>query len=109
MDRQLRHLLFHQISVEKWTGKQSGRGAPIYEDPEAIPANIVGEVKMVRNVRGEEVVSTQSIFLSGTELGVDTIVHKDRITMPDGRQPPILAIQPFFNERGHLEVVEVNV
>jgi len=109
MDRQLRHLLFHQISVEKWTNKVSGRGAPVYDDAEVFPANIVGEVKMVRNVRGEEVVSTQSIYLSGTEPGVGDITHKDRITLPDGRQPPILAIQPFYNDRSQLDLVEVNV
>jgi hypothetical protein len=109
MDKQMQRLLFHQISVEKWLDKQDGRGTPLYDAPIVLPCNIIGDVKMVRNVRGEEVVSTQSIFLSGTTAGAGTIAHKDRITLPTGRRPPILSIQPYYNERGVLDTVEVNV
>jgi len=113
MDRQLKGLLNHQISVEAFLGV-SGTGAPRYGEPVPIPCYITGEIRMVRNLDGDETVSSLTIFLSGTsaqEVGFDNPREgaKRRITLPDGSQPPILAISPYYDRRGTLDYVQVNL
>ena len=120
MDPQIENLLNHQISVEK-VQERDGRGAITYEmenetpvDPTVVACYIAGNVQMIRNIFGEEVVSTLTIFISGTgaaEVGLNDTknAHKYRITLPDGRQPPILAIHPYYDDRGALHYVVVNL
>lgn len=116
MDRQIRGMLNQQITIEKFKSKSS-RGGKEYHDPVVFPCYISGEVKMVRDEEGEEKVSTKTVYLDGTEtasnddleLGVGDISTKDRITLPDGTQPPVISIQPYRDEKGKLNVVEVNV
>lgn len=113
MDRQIKAVLNQQVSIEKFEGKD-GRNVKTYELPIVVPCYIGGEVKMVRNAEGQEVVSTQTLYFSGSN---DVIVDrtnkilelstKDKVVLPDGRQPPIIGINPFYDEKGCIEIVEV--
>ena len=105
LDKQIQNLMYHTIQLERFVS-YSGGGTPTYDDPEVVKGNIVGETKAVRTLEGEEATSTITAFLSGTWGDVD---YKDRITLPDGRQPPILGIQRHYNEHGKLSLVEVNL
>lgn len=108
MDPQLEKVLKNTISVEKVL-TQTSRGGLTYDDPIAIPCYIAGEVKMVRNREGQEVVSTLSVYISGTKSAPLALTHNDRITLPDSRQPPIIAITPYTDEKGSLYATEVNL
>jgi len=113
VDKQLERMLNHQISVEQYE-HTDGRGTKKYSDPTVVPCYITGNVRMIRDMQGDEVVSSLSIFLSGTDaqqVGLDDTgaAHRLRITLPDGRQPPILNLHPYYSYRGHLDYVEVSL
>ena len=105
LDRQIANLMYHSVQLERFIS-YTGDGVPSYDNAELVPCNIVGETKAVRTLEGEESTSTMTAFLSGTWGDID---YKDRITLPSGRCPPILAIQRHYNERGILSLVEVNL
>lgn len=123
MDRQIRAMLNHQISYEPFI-RYDGRGRPEFEKPLTAACYITSDVKMVRNMDGEEVVSSLTIYLSGTDseyIGLVTLpqqgfpgtvaqqAHMGRITLPNGRQPPILNVLPYYDYKGSLNYVAVNV
>ncbi len=123
VDNQIKAMLNHQISYEPFV-RYDGRGRPEYSNILTSPCYITSEVKMVRNLEGEEVVSSLTIFLSGTDaerLGLVTTVlngllgtisgnaHMGRLTLPNGRHVPILGVLPYYNEKGILNYVEVHL
>jgi len=111
MDKQVARSLLNQVSVEAYW-RQDGRGGVLYHDPVVVPCYVSGEVRMVRNLEGEEVVSSLTIFLSGTNardcgLTITNKPHNYRVTLPDGRQPGIINVQDHYDSRGELDYVEV--
>ncbi len=107
LDPQIKAWLRQKVVVEPFI-KNDGRGKPTYGDSRTLACYISGERKMVRDNQGQEVVSMESLFFEGT-IDAQAIRSTDRLTMPDGKRPPIIAIQPFRGEFGHVEFVEVNV
>lgn len=106
MDPQIRKLMYHEISVEKFEG-YTGEGVPQYEDPEFVPCHVTGETRMIRNSEGEVLISTIAVYVSGTsDPGIRTT---DRITLPDGRQPPIIGLNRFYDEYGRFTTLEVTL
>lgn len=70
---------------------------PVYgERSEPIRCRIDGQQKLVRDTQGRTVVSTLTIIASRP---VDIKVG-DRVTLGDGTQPPVLAIDQMPDERG---------
>lgn len=57
-----RNKLTNTVEITPWLGS-GGRG-DIYGDPEVLPALIIGEAQLVRNERGEEVVSSTQVYLN---------------------------------------------
>jgi hypothetical protein len=108
MDKQIiKMMLNKKITIEHYAS-MDGRGKTTYSDPKVLACSISGERKMVRNEQGEEVVSEETLYFNANE-DTSAIRHKDRITMPDGRQPPIIAVRPFYGEKGRMDLVEVNL
>lgn len=108
MDRQIARLLKQEVQVESYSGMDERGNALPYASLKVLASYISGEAKMVRDVTGKEVVSNITLYFDGT-LEVHSISLEDRVTLPDGRQPPIIAIRPYFNEKGQIDVVEVNL
>jgi hypothetical protein len=108
MDPQLKKVLNNQISVSKVTTFNK-TGDITYKDPTVVSCYISGEVKMVRNLAGVEVVSTLSIFISGTDATSLNLQHNDKVTLPNGRTPPIIAINNYYDDKGMLYSIEVNL
>lgn len=108
MDPQLRRVLNQRITVEK-VDTTDARGGTTYADPCTVPCYIAGEVKMIRDFMGKEVVSTLSVFINDAQALSISLSQNDRITLPDGRQPPILGITPYTDEKGNLYSIEVNL
>ncbi len=107
LDPQIKAWLNQEAIIEPFI-KNDGRGKPTYGDARTLACYISGERKMVRDAQGQEVVSMESLFFEGTSEA-QAIRSVDRITMPDGKRPPIIAIQPFRGEFGYVKLVEVNV
>ncbi len=116
-------MLNHEVTYEPFLD-YDGRGRPTYEFPMLSPCYITSEVKMVRNLEGEEVVSNLSVFLTGTDalrlgLVLDVVAgtlgtvnpkaHMGRMTLPNGSTPPILGVLPYYDFRAQLNYVEVHL
>ena len=108
MDRQIvMAMLTQSITCEPYI-KPDGRGKPSYGTSKALTCAILGMLKMVRNMEGEEVISRETLYFNADADSLAITCH-DRITLPDGRQPPIISVQPFYGEKGCMNMVEVNV
>lgn len=77
-------------------------GEPSFGTAVSYSARVVNKPKMIRNAQGKEVVSMAQTWLYGSP----TVTPDDRITLPDGTQPPILYVAQYPDENGaHHEVV----
>lgn len=91
------------IRIAKWKGVDKFATA-IYDEVNETEYNarVVGRTRMVRNIRGQEVVSTSTIYV----FGAPGISPKDRITKADGTRPIILSVASFPDDDGdHHEIV----
>lgn len=102
MDAALLDLLRQTVTIEPYTGPDPF-GAPGYGPPVEYPARVRREAKMVRASDGEERVSSTVVWLDGAAQ----VGPQDRITMPDGSHPPILAVESSPDETGETYVVKV--
>lgn len=87
----------HETGTRDGYAKATGFGAPV-----TVTCRIVHSTRMVRADTGEEIVSRSHAYLAGAP----GIRVNDRITMPDGSQPPVVAVERFPDTDGpHHEVV----
>lgn len=107
MDYQIRNLMKQIVAVEKHLARD-GRGTPTYGTPLHLRAYVSGDTKMVRNMNGEEVASNFTLYFEQSET-MQHLNHLDRLTLPDGTQPPIISVRPYYNEKGEVGIVEVYV
>lgn len=111
MHPQVQRLLNQQLSVRKPIHRD-GRGNVTYGDAQVIPCYLTGQVRMIRTLEGQEVVSSRTIYITGTDAELTELDKvregvKYQVTLPDGSQPPILALQPYYNYKGELDYMEV--
>ena len=103
MTHPLLSLTAQTITLERRTSMDE-YGAHAYGTAENLTARVVNRVRMVRDVAGQEVVSNTTIWIIG-DHGIKAV---DRITLPDGTQPPIINALTFPDESGlthHQEVL----
>lgn len=95
-------LMVHTITLERRTGLDE-YGDPVFGSGITLRCRVVGQERFTRAVDGQEVVSTTTVYVIG-DNGIKSV---DRITLPDGTQPPILATRTFPDEFGthHQEVL----
>jgi hypothetical protein len=92
------------VTVEPWVA-QDGLGAPAFGPARSYRARVEVSPRLVRNLQGEEVVSTARVYL-GTR---DAVSERDRLTLPAGftqTQPSIIRVSPVRDEAGvhHIQV-----
>jgi hypothetical protein len=79
-----------------------GYGKPTYGAGTAYQCHIERKTRVVRGIDGQERVSGCAVYLSET-AGITPLY---RITLPDGTQPTILAVDRFADRNGdYFEVV----
>lgn len=101
MEKDFLALMPHTVTIQPLTGRDE-YSRPTYGPGIQYRARVVGKQKLVRAADGSERVSATTIYV----VGVSGISPEDRITLPDGSQPPILAVSRMPDERGdHHEVV----
>lgn len=71
-------------------------GEPTFGSPVTYEARVIRKHKMVRNVEGQQVISTAHIWVGG----IPFVSPQDKITLDDGTHPPIIAIERFEDEIG---------
>ena len=94
--QKLTHLCFETITLERYLSTD-GDGKTTYSATATThKARLVKKPRLVRNSKGEEVVSTTTIYLAEQ---ISASIN-DRITLPDGTQPRILTPGSFSDRNG---------
>ncbi len=77
-------------------------GSPNYGTPSSYSARVVRKPTRVVDAAGDEVVARGVVWVATT----DTIDPEDRIELPDGTTPPIIAVDRISDEAGdhHIKV-----
>ncbi|WP_207456064.1 hypothetical protein [Azospirillum sp. SYSU D00513] len=71
-------------------------GAPSYGPASTYRARVAYRSRLVRDRNGDTVAARGSAWLAGAPVvGLD-----DRVTLPDGTSPPLLAVDRLTDERG---------
>lgn len=100
IERDFLALMPHQVTIQRFTGRDLF-GQPQYGPPEVYRARVVGKQRLVRSRDGTEKVSATQVYV----FGAPAVSVEDRITLPDGSQPPILAVSRVPDETGDHHVV----
>jgi hypothetical protein len=94
------------VTVEVWLS-QDGLGASTYGPPLARRALVEAKARRVLAPDGREVLATTKV----TFLTPLTLTLRDRLTLPDGTTPPLVAIEglvdPGASSPGHPYLLEV--
>jgi hypothetical protein len=80
-------------------------GAPTYGKSSTISCYFQGNPKLIRDSKGQQVVSSAQIYL----VGAATYNVKDKFVLLDGQYPPILSIDHYYNDKATLELTVVYV
>lgn len=96
IEKEFLELMHQKISVEKMIGRNPIGGDPRYAPPIIYRGRVVDKQKLVVGPDGQERLSTTTAWF----FGAPKITTDDRVTLPDGRQPFILNISSFPDEKG---------
>lgn len=92
------------VRIERASTDWSGYGAPSsFAAAIVYPSVVQPETKRVKTSAGYEEVQGTAVYVLSSSARVSM---SDRITLPDGRQPPILSVYHENDEQGqhHVEV-----
>ena len=95
IDPELLELFPHKVQIQRRTGRDKNTD-PIYSAAAEYAAQVVEKIKRVVDTNGREVVSSVQAIVPTDEA----ISPFDKITLPDGSTPVILAIESFPDEVG---------
>lgn len=102
MDAALRDLLQQQVTIEPFTSRND-YGAATYGAPVPYPCRVVEDLQMLRQPDGSQKLARHKVTLDG-----DAVVDpRDRLTLPDGTVPRILAVERYPDETGTIYTVLV--
>jgi len=85
---------------------RDGAGEESYETSSDLPCYVEGKTAMVRSAVGEEVVSTERLYIDGEEEVAPGITEDDRFTVR-GRARPVQFIARYNDETGTLDYLVV--
>lgn len=95
IDPDLAVLMTSVVVIEPWTG-QDAYGQPAFGAPMEYKARLAGVARLWRKTATLEQTPDYAIFLAGAY----NVTVKDRITLPDGTQPPIISVDNYPDEHG---------
>lgn len=99
----VRDLFPHTVTWEAYSS-QNAYGEPTYAAAITYPARVEMRSRLIAGSGGNEITARGRIFLHST--GIPTT--RDRITLPSGfdpTQPPLLDVNPVYDDRGLDHVV----
>ena len=96
MISELRAFMTSTITVEPWTG-QDVYGKATYGTAVSIAARISEKPSRVLDSAGQTVVTGATAW---TDAANTVITSKDRVTLPDGSQPPLIAVHRMPDDIG---------
>ena len=96
IEREFLELMIQDIVYEKMIGRNPIGGDPSYGPPQVLRGRVVDKQRLVVAADGQERLSSTAAWFFGTP-GLTT---DDRVTLPDGRQPFILVVETYPDEKG---------
>lgn len=96
IERDFLELMHQTIIVEKLIRRDPIGGDPVYDPPKVYRGRVVNKQRLIVDAQGQERMATTTAWF----FGAPNITTDDRITLPDGRQPFILAINHYPDEKG---------
>lgn len=75
-------------------------GKPVYGSDVEYKGRVVKKLRMILSSTGDQRMSETQVILDATSVQPD-----DRITLPDGRKPRIIAIETYAEFGGHQVVL----
>lgn len=89
------------VTVEPFAGRD-GYGAPSYGAPVQYRARVVYRPNLVHAPDGKEVVARGTVWLATS----DAVSTEDRLTLPDGSTPRVVAVERYTDASGvhHVKV-----
>jgi len=98
MDNEFLNLLKQTINIYAFVSYNFHNDFTWSSSPISVPSRVQELNKIIRDKAGQEAVSTCQIYVDGST----TIDPRDRIILPDGTYPEILAIKPEIDEFGNI-------
>ena len=92
------------VTYYPWTSYDA-HGKPAYGASSSVACYIQMTPKLIRDMTGAQVVSSAQIYL----VGSSSYNAKDKFVLVDGKYPPIMRIDDFYNEVGTLELTCVYI
>ena len=92
-----KQLLVHTVRIAPYSGVNA-YGESSHGTERTAKARIQENIKKVSTDSGSEVVSTVQVYLDAA----DAISVLDKLTLPDGRTPPIIRVAPYTDLLGNL-------
>jgi hypothetical protein len=78
----------------------SSHGTPTYSTGVVTACYMTYEKKLITDSDGQQALTSSQVFIIGTSAR--TVL--DKITLPDGSTPRIQRVDPFYNEKGVIEM-----
>jgi hypothetical protein len=75
-------------------------GTPSYGTGVATACYIEMSPKLIQNTTGQEVVSSARVYV----VGNSAYGPRDKVVLPDGKYPPVLRVDHFYNDVAVLEL-----
>lgn len=96
-------MMTQTVTIEPYSSPGSHIGKETYGTGVEYRARFVEKTRLVRSASGEELAARGVVWINASS-GIST---KDRITLPDDTQPPILAVESYPDEMGntHLKLI----
>jgi hypothetical protein len=80
-------------------------GKPNYQGGVSTACYIMMQPKLIRDQTGAQVVSSAQIYL----VGSSSYSTRDKYQLPDGKTPPVMRIDDYYNDKGVLELTVVYI
>lgn len=89
----------YNVTYYPWTSYDA-HGNPAFGTSSTVSGYIEMSPKLVRDMKGQQVVSSARLYLVGS-TGYNV---KDKFLLPDGKTPPVLCIENYYNDKATLEL-----
>jgi len=97
--------LQNTVIYEKFLSR-GGAGEETYEASSNISCYIEGRTTLAISPKGEEVISTEKMYIDGADSKASGITEDDRFTV-DSRKRPVKSIARYYDEEGTLDYLVV--
>ena len=85
---------------------RDGAGEETYEASSNISCYIEGRTTLTIGLKGEEVISTERLYINGADSKASGITEDDRFTIAS-RERPVKSIAKYYDEEGTLDYLVV--